>query len=118
MVKGLMSANQAKAEGIDSTGTKAEEMKVSGKTAMKPSELAASGEETTKPSRAKIQEKAKPKSKRRTAPVRISSRLASKLKPMISPVTSRTTIDSRLVTTSARVRPASTAGRAIGSERK
>ena len=37
---------------------------------------------------------------------------------MITPVTSSTTIDSRLVTTSASVRPASTAARAIGSERK
>ena len=37
---------------------------------------------------------------------------------MISPVTTSTMTDSRFVTTSASVRPASTAGRAIGSERK
>ena len=37
---------------------------------------------------------------------------------MIMPVTTRTVADSAFVTTSASVRPASTAGRAIGSERK
>ena len=37
---------------------------------------------------------------------------------MIRPVTSSTTTDSVFVTTSASVRPASTAARAIGSERK
>ena len=40
------------------------------------------------------------------------------VKPMIRPVTISTTADSRLVTTSASVRPASTAARAMGSERK
>ncbi len=57
-VKGLMSANHWRAAGIESTGTKAEEMKVSGKTAMKPTELADSGEETISPSQANTQEKA------------------------------------------------------------
>ena len=37
---------------------------------------------------------------------------------MISPVTTRITAESRFVTMSAEVRPASTAARAIGSERK
>ena len=37
---------------------------------------------------------------------------------MMMPVTSSTTTDRKFVTTSDSVRPASTAGRAIGSERK
>ena len=44
--------------GIDLTGTNAEEMNVSGKTAMKPTELAASGEETSMPRNANTHEKA------------------------------------------------------------
>ncbi len=43
---------------MDSAGTKADEMNVSGNTAMKPSELAASGEETMSPSSAKTHENA------------------------------------------------------------
>jgi len=39
-------------------GTKAEEMKVSGKTTMKPTEVADSGEETIRPRQANTQEKA------------------------------------------------------------
>jgi hypothetical protein len=57
-VNGLTSANHCSAEGIDSTGTKADEMKVSGKTAMKPTEFADSGEETSSPSSAKTHENA------------------------------------------------------------
>ena len=48
----------------------------------------------------------------------ISSALAWNEKPMIRPVTIRTPIDSAFVATSLSVRPASTAARAIGSERK
>ena len=62
------------------------------------------------PSRAKIHENAKPKSSSRPTPPRISSALALNEKPMISPVTSSTTIESGFVTTSASVRPASTDG--------
>ena len=58
IVNGLISANHCSAAGIDSTGTNADEMNVSGKTAMKPSELAASGEETSRPSSAKTHENA------------------------------------------------------------
>ena len=42
----------------------------------------------------------------------------SKLKPTIRPTTTTITSDSRFVAMSAIVRPASTAARAIGSERK
>ena len=38
-VNGLIFANHWSAPGIEATGTKAEEMKVSGKTAMKPTEF-------------------------------------------------------------------------------
>ena len=58
IVNGLMSANACSAAGIDSTGTNADEMKVSGKTAMKPTEFAASGEDTSRPSSAKTHENA------------------------------------------------------------
>ena len=49
IVNGLTSANARRTAGIDWTGTKAEEMKVSGKTAMKPTEFAASGEDDEHP---------------------------------------------------------------------
>ena len=58
IVNGLISANDCSAAGIESTGTKADEMKVSGKTAMKPTEFAASGEDTSRPNSAKTHEKA------------------------------------------------------------
>ena len=54
----MISANHCSAAGIDSTGTNADEMNVSGNTAMKPSEFAASGEETISPSSAKTHENA------------------------------------------------------------
>ena len=44
--------------GIEATGTNAEEMNVSGKTAMKPTELAASGEDTSSPRNANTHENA------------------------------------------------------------
>jgi hypothetical protein len=43
---------------MESTGTNAEEMNVSGNTAMKPTEFADSGEDTSRPSSAKTHEKA------------------------------------------------------------
>ena len=43
---------------------------------------------------------------------------ASKAKPAMTPTTSMIAIETELVTTSARVRPARTAPRDIGSERK
>ena len=57
-MKGLTSAKACRAPGIDSTGTKAEETKVSGKMTMKPSDWAASGEDEVRPMKAKTQEKA------------------------------------------------------------
>lgn len=56
--EGLTSAKACRAAGIDSTGTKAEEMKVRGKMTMKPSDWAASGEVAVRPTKAKTQEKA------------------------------------------------------------
>src|SRR5437016_3704161 len=76
IVKGLIFANHLSASGIDSTGTKADEMNVSGKTAMKPSELAASGEETSIPSSANIHENAYPNRTNSPIPPTISSALA------------------------------------------
>ncbi len=58
IVNGLTSANWRSPSGIEATGTNAEEMNVSGKTAMKPTELAASGEETSSPRSAKTHENA------------------------------------------------------------
>src|SRR5579859_2130928 len=115
---GLMLANQRRADGIEATGTNAEEMNVSGNTAMNPTELAASGEDTSSPRKAKIHENAYPNSSNRTIPRTTCPALAWKEKPMISPVTSRMGIDRALVAMSANVRPASTAARAMGSERK
>ena len=58
IVNGLTFANHCSGSGIDCTGTNAEEMNVSGKTAMKPTELAASGEETSSPTNANTHENA------------------------------------------------------------
>ena len=58
IVNGLISANHCSAPGIDSTGTNADEMNVSGNTTMKPTEFAASGEDTSRPSSAKNHENA------------------------------------------------------------
>src|SRR3954464_11916093 len=102
-----MSANQRSAAGIDSTGTNADEMNVSGNTAMKPSEFAASGEDTSMPSSANTQENAYPNRIRMTRPAAISSTLGWNEKPMIRPVVSSTTTESEFVATSDSVRPAS-----------
>ena len=48
-MNGLISANHCSPGGIESTGTKADEMKVSGKTARKPTEFADSGEDDEQP---------------------------------------------------------------------
>ena len=115
---GLASATSSSPAGIDSTGTNAEEMNVIGKISVKPTPFAASGVETDIPIRAKIQENAKPQTSSSAIPSRISPTLASNAKPITRPVPSRIAIDSRLVATSASVRPASTDARAVGSERK
>src|SRR6202012_3304335 len=56
IVNGLTSANCRSGVGSESLGTKAEEMNVSGKTAMKPTELAASGVLTSRPRNANTHE--------------------------------------------------------------
>ena len=56
-VNGLTSANVCSASGMESVGTKADEMNVSGKTVMKPSDCADSGEDDFSPKKAKIHEK-------------------------------------------------------------
>ncbi len=58
IVNGLFSANGWSQLGIDSTGTKADETKVSGKRIVKPYALAASGEEAVRPRKANTQENA------------------------------------------------------------
>jgi hypothetical protein len=58
IVNGLTSANHSRAGGIESVGTNAEEMNVSGNTTVNPTEFAASGELTSIPSRAKTHENA------------------------------------------------------------
>ena len=55
---GLASATCSRPAGIDSTGTNADEMNVTGNTSVKPTPLAASGEETLIPISAKIHENA------------------------------------------------------------
>jgi hypothetical protein len=114
----LTSATCSRPAGIDATGTNAEEMNVIGKTSVKPMPFAASGEDTLMPISAKTHENAKPHSKSSPTPATISGAPASKRKPMIKPVASRTTSESRFVATSATVRPASTDARAVGSDRK
>ena len=57
-VNGFTSANTFSASGIESTGTKADEMNVSGNTSMKPSEFAASGVDTSIPRNANTHENA------------------------------------------------------------
>src|ERR1700722_16741582 len=58
IVNGLTCAKSRSAVGIEWTGTNADEMKVSGNTAMNPTELADSGVETSRPTHAKTHEKA------------------------------------------------------------
>ena len=57
-MNGLASATCRRPSGIDSTGTKSEEAKVSGKMSVKPIEFAVSGVEENSPTRAKIHENA------------------------------------------------------------
>jgi hypothetical protein len=61
IVNGLTFANAFRGSGIELTGTNAEEMNVSGKTAMKATEFADSGVEVSRPTHAKNHENAKPK---------------------------------------------------------
>ena len=117
-VNGLTSANHCRADGIDSTGTKADEMKVSGKMIVKPMPLAASGEETDSPSRAKIHEKAKPKSSSRATPPRISRDVGVEREADDQARREQHEDRDAFVTRSATVRPASTDTRAVGSDRK
>src|SRR3954469_3502804 len=72
IVNGLISANHWSAAGIESVGTNADEMNVSGNTAMKPSEFAASGEDTSIPSSANTHENAYPNRIRMPMPATIS----------------------------------------------
>jgi hypothetical protein len=58
IVNGLTSAKACRVAGIESTGTKAEETKVSGKIRMKPIACEDSGDEEVRPTKAKTQEKA------------------------------------------------------------
>ena len=58
IVNGLTLAKSRSTAGIERPGTNAEEMKVSGKTAMNPTELADSGVETSRPTNANTQENA------------------------------------------------------------
>src|SRR6202023_1949451 len=67
IVNGLTSANARSTEGIECTGTNAEEMNVRGKTAMNPTEFAASGVETSIPRKANTHEKAYPNRNRSPA---------------------------------------------------
>src|SRR5690348_11140605 len=118
MVNGFTSANPRSTSGIDATGTNAEEMNVSGNTAMNASELAASGVETSIPMNAKTHENAYPNRSSSPKPATPSATLVWKENPISSPVMTRIVAERALVTTSASVRPASTAGRVMGSERK
>ena len=81
-------------------------------------ELADSGVEATRPTNANTHENAYPNSSSRPTPNTTSATEAWNEKPMMMPVTTRMQTEMKFVTTSARVRPASTAGRVIGSERK
>ena len=58
VVKGFTSANASSQDGMDSTGTNAEETKVSGKIAMKPRACDASGVDEDNPMNANTHEKA------------------------------------------------------------
>src|SRR3954452_20059764 len=90
IVNGLISANHCSADGIESTGTNADEMNVSGNTAMKPSELADSGDDTNRPSSAKTHENAYPNRISSPSPASTSSKPAWNENPMIRPVVSST----------------------------
>jgi hypothetical protein len=58
VVIGLFSAKPCSQPGIDATGTKAEEMKVSGKMIVNPYAFEASGDDEESPMKANTQEKA------------------------------------------------------------
>ena len=118
VVNGLFAAMGSSQSGIVSTGTKAEETNVNGKRIVKPYALAASGEDAVSPMKANTQEKAYPNSSNSAMPAITSGAPVEKRKPTAIPTVNMTTSWIMFVPTSARIRPASTAGPHIGSERK
>src|SRR5207244_2222539 len=114
---GLLRAKTCSHLGIDCTGTKTELAKTSGKIQMKPAAWAASGSRTLIPMRAEIHEKASPKNTATAKPTRPGMNPPWKRNPMADPTAVISTTTKTLRTVSDSVRPASTAERAIGSER-
>ena len=91
VVNGLFSAKGCSQEGIDSTGTNADDTNVSGNRIVKPIALAVSGEDDTRPISANTQEKAYPMKSSSAIPARISGASVWKRKPTASPTASMTT---------------------------
>src|SRR5918996_4308270 len=85
VVKGLFSANGCSQPGIVSTGTNADEMKVTGKRIVKPYAFAASGEDAESPMNANTHENAYPRKSSSTSPRKISPKLVEKRKPAAIP---------------------------------
>ena len=118
VVNGLCSAIGCSHDGIDSTGTNAEDTNVSGNNTVNPNAFAASGDDAVSPMKAKTHENAYPIRSRSRIPATISGTLVAKRKPTARPTPIITTSCTTFVTTSASVRPVTTAERLIGSERK
>ena len=108
-VTGVARAKACSQPGSEASGTNADEAKVSGNSQTKPARLAASTLATDSPMHAEIHEKANPNSE-------VSAIAASS--PTAIPTTVITSTTNTIRTRSPSVRPASTAERAIGSDRK
>ena len=117
-VTGWCSANARSQLGIVAVGANVELAKTSGKIGRNPATCAVSGSPTSMPISANIHENAKPKRIASSTAAIALPRPLWKRKPtsVPTPTISRTTKKLRVM--SASVRPASTAERAIGSERK
>src|ERR1700742_2279784 len=87
VLTGFAFATASSGPGIDAVGTNADEMNVIGKISVKPSPFAASGDDTDIPISAKIHENAYPNSSSSANPATMFGTVASKLNPMITPVT-------------------------------
>src|SRR5829696_6057634 len=113
-VTGLTRANDCSQPGMLSTGTKAEEANTSGNTQTNPAAWADSTSRTDRPMKAEIQEKASPNARARATAPTAGTKPAWKRNPTRVPTSSISRTTNRLRTVSDRVRPASTAERAIG----
>ena len=104
--------------GIEATGTNADEANTIGARRGKAAAWAVSGLATARPTAANTHESAYPNSTNRAMAPKNATGLVWTRKPTANPTATMSATTKTFRAASARVRPASTADRAIGSERK